>query len=228
MGSSVTAIAADVEARARQSLGRGHRAIHAMVARLLEARGAGGVLADIGCGTGDLAREVGGRFASIVGVDAVRYDGLPADVTFLRADLDAGRLPLEDASVDVAAAVEVIEHLENPRAFMRELARITKPGGWIAVTTPNQLSALSLLTLIVKGRFSAFQERDYPAHRTALLEVDLRRIANECGLEQVEVAYSQYGRVPLSPWHYPAPLAAIAPRRLSDNLAVIGRCASRS
>lgn len=228
MGGGVSAITADVEARARQSLGRGHRAIHAMVARLLEARGASGVLADIGCGTGDLGREVQARFASIVGVDAVRYDGLPAEVTFLRADLDSERLPLNDAAVDVAAAVEVIEHLENPRAFMRELVRITKPGGWIAVTTPNQLSALSLMTLIVKGRFSAFQERDYPAHRTALLEVDLRRMASECGLEQVDVAYSHHGRVPLSPWHYPATLSAIAPRWLSDNLALIGRCASRS
>jgi 2-polyprenyl-3-methyl-5-hydroxy-6-metoxy-1,4-benzoquinol methylase len=225
----VTAIAAEVEVRARQSLGRGDRVIHAMVARMLAARGAGGVLADIGCGTGDLAREVRGRFTSIVGVDAVRYDGLPPDVTFLRADLDTQRLPLDDGHADVTAAVEVIEHLENPRAFVRELTRITKPGGWIAITTPNQLSALSLLTLVVKGRFSAFQERDYPAHRTALLEIDLRRIAAECGLEQVDVEYSLQGRVPFSPWHYPAALSALAPRRLSDNLALIGRrCGSPS
>jgi 2-polyprenyl-3-methyl-5-hydroxy-6-metoxy-1,4-benzoquinol methylase len=225
----VSVIAADVEVRARQSLGRASPAIHATVARLLNTRGGSGVLADIGCGTGDLARELRGSFTTIVGVDAVRYDGLPADVTFVRADLDDGRVPLDDASVDAAAAVEVIEHLENPRAFMRELTRITKPGGWITVTTPNQLSALSLLALIVKGRFSAFQDRDYPAHRTALLEVDLRRIAAECGLEDVHVEYTRRGRVPLTAWHYPSPIAAIAPRWCSDNLALIGRrCASRS
>jgi 2-polyprenyl-3-methyl-5-hydroxy-6-metoxy-1,4-benzoquinol methylase len=225
----VSAIAAAVESRARQSLGQGHAAIHAMVARLLEARGATGVLADIGCGTGDLARAVDARFTSILGVDAVRYAGLPSTVAFLQADLDSQRLPFDDGSVDVAAAVEVIEHLENPRAFVRELARVTRPGGWVAVTTPNQLSALSLLTLLVKGRFSAFQERDYPAHRTALLEIDLRRIAAECGLEDVEIAYSRRGRVPLTPWHYPAPIVGVLPRRLSDNLALIGRrCASRS
>ena len=225
----MTTIAADVETRARQSLGQGHAAIHAMVARLLDARGAGGVIADVGCGTGDLARAVGRRFDRVIGIDAVRYPGLPSEVAFLQADLDSGRLPLDAASVDVAAAVEVIEHLENPRAFMRELARVTRPGGWVAVTTPNQLSALSLLTLVVKGRFSAFQERDYPAHRTALLEIDLRRIAADCGLENVEVAYSRHGRVPLTPWHFPAPIAGALPRRLSDNLALIGRrCASRS
>ena len=219
----MTAIASGVEARARQSLGQGSQAIHATVARLLNACGATGVLADVGCGTGGLVREVRGRFAGIVGIDAVRYDGLPADVRFVRADLDTGRLPLDDASADVTAAVEVIEHLENPRAFVRELTRITRPGGWIVITTPNQLSALSLLTLVVKGRFSAFQERDYPAHRTALLEIDLRRIAAECGLEDVHVEYTRRGRVPLTAWHYPAPVAALAPRRLSDNLAMIGR-----
>ena len=218
----------DLESRARASLGRANEAIHALIVRLLAARHASGTLADVGCGTGDLARALGPRFERILGVDAVRYDGLPSNVCFTPADLDA-RLPIADSAVDVAAAVEVIEHLENPRAFVRELTRIVRPGGWIAITTPNQLSALSLLTLAVKGRFSAFQERDYPAHRTALLEIDLRRIASECGLEEVEVAYTLQGRVPLTARHYPAAVAALMPRALSDNLAMIGRrCASRS
>lgn len=228
MGCGVTAVAADVEARARQSLGRADGVMHTMVAELLRVRQASGVLADVGCGKGDLVRMVRGRFSGIVAIDAVRYDGLPPDVTFLRADLDAAGLPLDDGSVDVAVAVEVIEHLENPRAFVRELVRITRPGGWVAVTTPNQLSALSLLTLLVKGRFSAFQERDYPAHRTALLEIDLRRIAAECGLENVEVAYSRHGRAPLTARHYPPAIAGLHPRWFSDNLALIGRCASGS
>ena len=229
MGCGVMAIAADVEVRARQSLGRADRAIHTMVAELLTARKASGLLADIGCGRGDLAREVRDHFTGLFGVDAVRYDELPADVTFLRADLDGARLPLDDQTMDVTAAVEVIEHLENPRAFVRELVRITRPGGWVVVTTPNQLSALSMLTLLVKGRFSAFQERDYPAHRTALLEIDLRRIAAECGLEDVALAYSHHGRAPLTARHYPSAIARRFPRWCSDNLAMIGRrCASRS
>jgi 2-polyprenyl-3-methyl-5-hydroxy-6-metoxy-1,4-benzoquinol methylase len=211
-----------VESRARLSLGRGHDRIHRTVAELLARRGAGGTLVDAGCGTGDLWRAAGGRFERCIGLDAVRYAGLPEDVTFRQADLD-GRFPVDTAAADVAAAVEVIEHLENPRAFVRELARITKPGGWIVVTTPNQLSALSLLTLIVKGRFSAFQEGDYPAHRTALLDVDLRRIASECGLEDVEIAFTKWGRLPLSGRHYPDAIAALSPRRFSDNVAMIGR-----
>jgi 2-polyprenyl-3-methyl-5-hydroxy-6-metoxy-1,4-benzoquinol methylase len=211
-----------VQDRAARSLGRAHGRIHETAARLLAARGAGGVLLDAGCGTGDLWRAVSGRFTSCTGVDAVQYPGLPQEVRFLAANLD-GRLPLEDAAVDTAAAIEVIEHLENPRAFMRELVRVTRPGGWIVVTTPNQLSVLSLLCLVTKGVFGAFQDRDYPAHRTALLEIDLRRIAAECGLEEIAIAYTRWGRLPLTPWHYPSPIAALSPRRFSDNVAIVGR-----
>ncbi len=225
----MTAVDAGVDARARQSLGRGHERIHALVASLLEARGASGTIVDAGCGTGDLWRATHGRFARYIGVDAVRYPDLPPDVSFARADLDRDPLPVADASADAVAAIEVVEHLENPRAFVRELARVAKPGGWVVVTTPNQLSGLSLLTLMLKGQFSAFQATDYPAHRTALLEIDLRRIAGECGLDAIDVSFTRWGRLPLTGWHYPAALAALAPRRFSDNLAIIGRkCASHS
>jgi 2-polyprenyl-3-methyl-5-hydroxy-6-metoxy-1,4-benzoquinol methylase len=219
----MTSVSAEVAARARRSLGRGHQRIHALVASLLAARGAGGTLVDVGCGTGDLWRATRERFARCIGVDAVRYADLPSEVAFEQADLDRDRLPIGDGTADVAAAVEVIEHLENPRAFVRELARVTKPGGWIVVTTPNQLSVLSLLTLVTKGQFSAFQAGDYPAHRSALLETDLRRIADESGLGEVEIAFTGWGRLPLSARHYPDAIAALAPRRFSDNVAMIGR-----
>jgi len=101
--------------------------------------------------------------------------------------------------------------------------RLSKPGGWVIVTTPNLLSLLSLLTLVVRHRFAAFQDVDYPAHRTALLEVDLRRIAAECDLTDVGIMYSHEGRVPLTRWHYPKFLAKLFPRALSDNLLLIGR-----
>jgi 2-polyprenyl-3-methyl-5-hydroxy-6-metoxy-1,4-benzoquinol methylase len=218
----MTAAAPEVEARARLSLGSSHERIYRVVGAALDSRNASGTLADVGCGSGALWHVVRGRFNACVGLDAVRYDGLPRDVDFRTADLDDG-LPLDDASVDAAAAVEVIEHLENPRAFVRELARIVRPGGWVVLSTPNQVSALSLLTLVVKGSFSAFQDGDYPAHRTALLEIDLRRIFAEAGLRDVETRFTGHGRLPLSARHYPRAIAALAPRRFSDNIVVVGR-----
>ncbi|NUR53760.1 MAG: methyltransferase domain-containing protein [Acidobacteria bacterium] len=217
------AVPAELERRARQSLGRSDGPIYDAVARLLAERDTHGTLADVGCGTGELWSRVRDRFATCIGIDAVRYEGLPVDLDLRTADLDAAPLPIADASVDVAAAVEVVEHLENPRALVRELARVVKPRGWVIVTTPNQLSALSVLTLVARGRFAAFQDGDYPAHRTALLAVDLVRIARECGLRDEAIEYTGHGRVPLTPWHYPAALARLAPQRLSDNLMLIAR-----
>ena len=124
-----------------------------------------------------LARARRPRFPSVlVWMRSATTTSRPASTSFPRTSTGC-RCRLADQFADVVAAVEVVEHLENPRAFCRELARIVKPGGWVVVTTPNQLSLLSLLTLVVKQRFSAFQDVSYPAHITALLETDLRRIA---------------------------------------------------
>src|SRR5260370_33901930 len=101
---------------------------------------------------------------------------------------------------------------------MRKLVRLARPGGWVIVTTPNQLSILSLLTLIVKNRFQAFQDVHYPTHLTALLEVDLRRIAAACGLTEIEIEYSLAGRAPLTARHYPRALSRRFPQALSDNV----------
>jgi 2-polyprenyl-3-methyl-5-hydroxy-6-metoxy-1,4-benzoquinol methylase len=163
------------------------------------------------------------RFVEYRGLDAVHYPGLPAGVAFTQVDLDAERWPLELGAAALVAAVETIEHLENPWAFMRHLAALAAPGGWVIVTTPNQLSALSVLTLILKRRFSAFQDVHYPAHRTALLASDLRRTCQAADLEIMDVEYSLQGRIPCSGWHYPTALARRWPRALSDNLMLVAR-----
>jgi 2-polyprenyl-3-methyl-5-hydroxy-6-metoxy-1,4-benzoquinol methylase len=153
-----------------------------------------------------------------------RYADFPDGVEFHQLDLDGeGPLPTSVAGADVVAAVETIEHLENPRALARQLIRLAKPGGWILLTTPNQRSALSLLTLCVKGQFSAFQDAEYPAHITALLESDLRRIGAELGLTDAAVEYTGHGRIPGTPWHYPHILTSLMPRAMSDNLLHLTR-----
>src|SRR3954454_17300529 len=99
---------------------------------------------DVGCGPGtitlDLARAVG-RTGSVVGVDNVE-DPLEAarrgaaargdDRTrFERADVMS--LPYADGSFDVVHAHQVLQHLTDPVAALREMARVTGPGGLVAV-----------------------------------------------------------------------------------------------
>ena len=214
---------ATVEQRARQSAGISAAPIYQLVARLLVARPAGGVLLDVGCGRGDLWPYLASGFAEYNGADVIRYDGFPDDGQFHQVDLDTGRVDLPDGFADAVVAVETIEHLENPRSFARELTRLVRPDGWIVVTTPNQLSVLSKFTLLLRHEFSAFRSGSYPAHLTAMLEVDLRRIATECGWVDVAVEYTGDGRVPGTARHWPRWLSRCWPRGLSDNVAIVGR-----
>jgi 2-polyprenyl-3-methyl-5-hydroxy-6-metoxy-1,4-benzoquinol methylase len=217
-------LASNVEYRARKSAGISNDGVLNMVRRALDRREIpGGCLVDVGCGSGNFYPYTCSRFEQYIGVDAVRYEDFPPEARFCRFDLDSGQIPLPEGIADVVAAVEVIEHLENPRDFMRKLVRLAKPGGWVVVTTPNQLSFLSLLTLVVKNRFQAFQDVHYPTHLTALLEVDLRRIAAECSLTEIEIEYSLAGRAPLTSRHYPGVWSRLFPQGLSDNLLVIGK-----
>jgi 2-polyprenyl-3-methyl-5-hydroxy-6-metoxy-1,4-benzoquinol methylase len=212
------------EERARRSLGASGDAIYRMVQRAVAARhSGGGTLVDVGCGSGQLWPHVRSHFARYVGVDVVRYDGFPADGEFIALDLDRGAAPLPDGIADVAAGVETIEHLENPRAFVRELTRLAKPGGWLIITTPNQHSLLSKTRFVLRGEHAAFTDTSYPAHLTALLAVDLRRMAAECGLVDVAIEYSGSGRVPSTGTHWPSAVSAAFPRALSDNLLLAGR-----
>lgn len=213
----------DLERRARQSQGISLPAIYAMVADALRECKAGGLVLDVGCGRGDLWPALRGFFGSYAGVDTISYPGFPHDGRFLKADLNGSRIPLSEGQADAVVAVETIEHLENPRAFVRELVRLAKPHGWVLVTTPNILSLLSLITLLVKKRFGYFHDVDYPAHISPILEIDLLRIASECSLEDIRVRFSGRGRILLTPWHYPCRLSRLFPRLLSDNILVMGR-----
>ena len=62
-----------------------------------------------------------------------------------------GRLPYPDASFDAVVSLEVIEHVEDQFRFLRELARVARPGALVVVTTPNVLSLQSRLHTLLIG-----------------------------------------------------------------------------
>ena len=158
VGGMKTSTWADPAARALHSGGASETAIYTMVADALGRRGVtNGKLLDVGCGSGNLYPFVRDRLSSYVGVDLVRYNGFPAGSDWVEANLDQLPLPLASGCADVVVAIEVIEHLENPHAFMRELVRLAKSGGTVVMTTPNQLSLLSKMTLVLKTGSTLFR-----------------------------------------------------------------------
>ncbi|AWI32442.1 MULTISPECIES: class I SAM-dependent methyltransferase [Streptomyces] len=111
----------------------------------------GGVVLDAGCGTGralPVLREAVGPHGTVVGVDltpemlgaAVRA-GRGRDAALLLAD--AARLPLHTASVDAVFASGLIAHLPNPADDLRELARVVRSGGRLALVHPIGRAALA-------------------------------------------------------------------------------------
>ena len=129
-------------------------------------------------------------------------------------------LPYSDASFDAVVSLEVIEHLENPRHFVREIARILKVNGRCLITTPNQISLSSRLCLLLRGKFQHFQDSNYPAHITALLPIDLKRIAVEAGLAVRSISYTDDGRIPGTNIRWQI-IPLLTGKWFSDNLAII-------
>jgi SAM-dependent methyltransferase len=197
-------------------------AIYEAVERVIVRRHPGrGTVLDVGCGRGELWAAIGSHFDHYVGADVLQHARLPANAEFHSINTETGRVPLDNACVEAVLSTETIEHVENPRAFFRELTRLAKPGGFVLVSTPNQLSLLSKMTLVLKNQFCMFQEGQglYPAHITALVEMDLVRIARECGLIGIEIDFTHSGRIPGTARSWPK-LPCFRGRAFSDNIIV--------
>ncbi len=99
------------------------------------------------------------------------------------------RLPYDDRSFDLVAAMEVIEHLPDARQWLREIVRVTRPNGRVFITTPNYgfstLGVIERTALEAVARFQGFTRKDlHPNKMTARsLEVALE----EAGLTDVSV-----------------------------------------
>ena len=168
---------------------------------LVEKDLAGAVL-DAGSGGGGWLRRVMTKSPAVTRVASVDLvdsgAGAIQGVDFHLADLSRDRLPFDDSSFDWVFALEVMEHLANPRHFVAEAARILKPNGHLVLTTPSNDCLTSRLSLLMRGYFPAFNDRDYreSGHITPILELDLRRMATEAKYSRIEFFFPLDGRLP--------------------------------
>lgn len=109
---------------------------------------------DVGCGAGLLAEPLARLGASVTGLDAA-----PESIAVARTHAAGQGLSIDyravgvetltDERFDLVTAMEVIEHVVDPAAFVRALARVLAPGGLLVLSTPNRtpLSRLGIVTL---------------------------------------------------------------------------------
>ena len=106
---------------------------------------AGKRVLDVACGEGYgsalLARHAAHVTGADISAEAIAhakgaYAAL-ANAQFVQAPCT--RLPLDDASIDVAVSFETVEHIAEQEEFMAELARVLKPDGVLILSCPNKL-----------------------------------------------------------------------------------------
>jgi ubiquinone/menaquinone biosynthesis C-methylase UbiE len=111
----------------------------------------GGVVLDAGCGTARACvalRDAVGPGGLVLGADAtpeMLAAAAGADRQSLASLLltDTARLPLPDGVVDAVFAAGLIPHVPDPAAALTELARVTRPGGRLALFHPISRAALA-------------------------------------------------------------------------------------
>jgi SAM-dependent methyltransferase len=166
---------------------------------------------EVGCGSGVVVRDLAalvGRRGEVVGVDSSRAvlaaarrlcrPSVPGGRVVLRV-ADGTRLPFAADRFDVALAITVILHVAEPIAVVREMARVTRPGGrvglqdqdfgTVAVTHPDP----ALTDRILDGVVEHLYEEPHSGRR-------LPGLLREAGLADVRLLTGVFQDTVLEPW----------------------------
>jgi|SRR5579863_1162208 len=145
---------------------------------------------DVGCDTGVFLSTAAAEFGIVpVGVDVAAI----AIEAARRSGIEAYHTTIEEAPESLTeftaiTAIDLIEHVSDPKGFLREVFRRLRPGGVVYLETPNIRSAVysaaRMLSYVFRGRKSNILERVFPPqHIQYFTRNGLAGLARECSFE---------------------------------------------
>jgi SAM-dependent methyltransferase len=155
---------------------------------------AGGRLLDIGCGTGIFCHTARGFGWRPLGIDeagqAVEFARREYNVEVQLGNFES--LDLEPDAFDLVTMWDVIEHSRAPRRLVADAIRCLRPGGLLAVSTPNQRNIMEVvagpLYHVTGGRLRGPLEKFYlMEHFLYFTAATLRRLLTDAGLDILEL-----------------------------------------
>lgn len=101
-------------------------------------------LVDVGCGEGSLLDAVRAEAGDSWDLTGFEISAERGERTRQRGHevlvSEDGRVPLADGAADIVASTHVVEHVPDDAAYVREMARLVRPGGIVYLETPLKLS----------------------------------------------------------------------------------------
>jgi 2-polyprenyl-6-hydroxyphenyl methylase/3-demethylubiquinone-9 3-methyltransferase len=146
----------------------------------------GAVLVDLGCGGGLLAPRIADKGYHHVGVDLTTSalgQAREHGVAPVRADVT--RVPLADGCADVVVAGEILEHVADLPAAVREACRLLRPGGRLVIDTIAATALARVVAVTVAERLPGGPP---PGIHDPALFVDRAELVRLCAHNGVELA----------------------------------------
>lgn len=151
---------------------------------------AGDRVLDVGCGPGVLTAPLVSRCGdgSVAAVDPSPPFVAAAREQFPRADVreaSAEHLPYDDDTFDAALAQLVVHFMADPVAGLREMGRVTRPGGTVSASVWDNAGPAGPLSLFWQAAHEVDPSAPGEAQLAGSREGHLAELAGEAGLSRV-------------------------------------------